>query len=109
MFDTSTTGAHRPGTHAFSIAARILRDSTFSNFVGGFDAAQSKFGMDIQRYAEEWLVDGVNAKEVAKKVQELVFLNVMIYAVGGWRDGEGFHDAEFTLSVPPRQKQGHLY
>ncbi|KAJ7870945.1 hypothetical protein B0H14DRAFT_2725051 [Mycena olivaceomarginata] len=60
-------------------------------FVGGFDAAQSKFGMDIQRYAEEWLVDGVNAKE------ELVFLNVMIYAVGGWRDGEGFHDAEFTL------------
>ncbi|KAJ7330859.1 hypothetical protein DFH08DRAFT_966615 [Mycena albidolilacea] len=97
MFDTSTMGAHRPGTHAFSIAARILRDSTFSNFVGGFDAAQSKFGMDIQRYAEEWLVDGVNAKEVAKKVQELVFLNVMIYAVGGWRDGEGFHDAEFTL------------
>ncbi|KAJ7806036.1 hypothetical protein B0H14DRAFT_2877127 [Mycena olivaceomarginata] len=97
MFDTSTTGAHRPGTHAFSIAARILRDSTFSNFVGGFDAAQSKFGMDIQRYAEEWLVDGMNAKEVAKKVQELVFLNVMTYAVGGWRDGEGFHDAEFTL------------
>ncbi|KAJ7121552.1 hypothetical protein C8R44DRAFT_166956 [Mycena epipterygia] len=97
MFDTSTMGVHRPGTHAFSIASRILRDRRFNNSIGSFDEVQSKFGEDIQRYAAEWIVDGENPKEVAKKVQELTFLNVMIYAVGGWRDGEGFHQAEFTL------------
>lgn len=95
MFDTSTTC--RPGTHAFTIVSRIIRDRTFNNFVGSFDDVQSKYGDVIQRYAAEWTVDGTNPKEVAKKVRELSFLNVMIYAVGGWRDGEGFHNAEFTL------------
>ncbi|KAF8211254.1 hypothetical protein K438DRAFT_1903297 [Mycena galopus ATCC 62051] len=94
MFDTST---HRPGTHAFSIASRILHDRRFNYFVGSFDDVQSKHGESIQRYAAEWIVDGANPKEVAKKVQELIFLNVMIYAVGGWRDREGFHVADFTL------------
>ena len=87
----------QPGTHAFSIVSRIIRDGTFNNFVGSFDDVQSKYGDVIQRYAAEWTVDGTNPKEVAKKVRELSFLNVMIYAVGGWRDGEGFHNAEFTL------------
>ncbi|KAJ6476997.1 hypothetical protein C8R45DRAFT_833639 [Mycena sanguinolenta] len=96
MFDGSGKGRGR-GTHAFSIAARILRDRKFSNFKGSFNDVQSKFGQDIQQYAAEWTVDGTNHKEVAKKVQELTFLNVMIYVIGGWRDGEGFHKAEFTL------------
>jgi len=95
MFDMSTTC--RPGTHAFSIVSRIIRDRRFDNFAGSFDDLQSKHGDVIQRYAAEWTVDGTNPKEVAKKVRELSFLNVMIYAVGGWRDGEGFHKAEFTL------------
>ncbi|KAJ7101253.1 hypothetical protein B0H15DRAFT_815467 [Mycena belliarum] len=97
MFDTSGMSGRRGGPHAFSIAARILRDRKFNNFMGSFNAVESKFGADIERYAAEWVVDGTDPKEVALKVRELTFLNVMIYAVGGWRDGEGFHEAEFTL------------
>ena len=86
-----------PGTHAFSIVSRILSDNAFKNYVGSFDNLQTTLGQKIQSYAEEWLVDGANPQEIAKKVQELCFLNVMIYVIGGWRDGEGFHKAEFTL------------
>ncbi|KAJ6467040.1 hypothetical protein DFH09DRAFT_1254293 [Mycena vulgaris] len=89
MFDASTMpsvphtmGAHPAGTHAFSILSRILRDPRFNNLVASFDE----------------IVEGVNPKEVAKKVEELTFLNVMIYVVGGWRDG-GFSQAEFTFSI----------
>ncbi|KIM43869.1 hypothetical protein M413DRAFT_443747 [Hebeloma cylindrosporum] len=97
MFDTP--GTRRPGTHvhAFSVLSRIIRDRRFNNFVGSFDDVQSKHGDAIQQYAAEWTVDGTNIKEVASKVRELTFLNVMLYVVGGWRDGEGFHIADFTL------------
>ncbi|KAJ6506002.1 hypothetical protein DFH09DRAFT_1265090 [Mycena vulgaris] len=87
MFDTSTMpsfphtrGAHPAGTHAFSILSRILRDPGFNNLIASFDEVH------------------VNPKEVAKKVEELTFLNVMIHVVGGWRDG-GFRQAEFTFSI----------
>ncbi|KAJ6539818.1 hypothetical protein DFH09DRAFT_1323368 [Mycena vulgaris] len=70
----------------------------FNNLVASFDEVHSKFGEDIKHYAAEWIVEGVNPKEVAKKVEELTFLNVMIYVVGGWRDG-GFRQAEFTFEV----------
>ncbi|KAJ7575961.1 hypothetical protein C8J56DRAFT_974211 [Mycena floridula] len=95
MFTPSTPRG--PGTPAFSIINRILRDSQFKNAKGRFGDVESKHGAAIQKYAVEWTVDGTNPKQVAKKVRELSFLNVMIYAVGGWRDGEGFHNAEFTL------------
>jgi hypothetical protein len=74
-----------------------MSDRAFVNYSGSFGDLQMKLGQKIQSYAAEWLVDGANPQEIAKKVQELNFLNVIIYAVGGWRDGEGFHNAEFTL------------
>lgn len=86
-----------PGVHAFSILSRILADKSFENYKGSFDDLQKNMGQKIQAYTGEWLVDGANEQEVYKKVQELSFMNVMIYAIGGWRDGEGFHNAEFTL------------
>jgi len=95
MFEAPTKRG--PGTHAFSILSRIMSDRAFVNYSGSFGDLQMKLGQKIQSYAAEWLVDGANPQEIAKKVQELNFLNVIIYAVGGWRDGEGFHNAEFTL------------
>lgn len=95
MFEAPTKRG--PGTHAFSIAARIMKDPDFANYTGGFDDLHKNLGPKIQLYAAEWLVDGSSAQELMKKVQELCFLNVMIYAIGGWKVGEGFHKAEFTL------------
>jgi len=95
MFEAPTKRG--PGTHAFSILSRIMSDRAFVNYSGSFGDLQMKLGQKIQSYAAEWLVDGANPQEIAKKVQELTFLNVMIYVVGGWRETEGFHKAEFTL------------
>lgn len=94
MFEATTKRG--PGLHAFTIVSRIMSDNAFKDYKGSFDDLQAKIGQKIQSYASEWLVDGANDKEIAKKVQELTFLNVMIYAVGGWRNGK-FYKAEFTL------------
>ncbi|KAJ7199195.1 hypothetical protein GGX14DRAFT_373358, partial [Mycena pura] len=85
----------RSKKHSFTIIARIMRDNKFANFKS-FDVVQTQVGMDIQRMAADWTVDGSNPKEVARKMEELCFLNVMIFTLGGWRDGQGFHDADFT-------------
>jgi hypothetical protein len=83
--------------HAFSIASRILLDDTFDNIKPtSLDDVLAKFGDIIYGYAAQWTVDGANAKEVENKVQELCFLNVMFYAVGGWMDG-ALREAEFTV------------
>jgi hypothetical protein len=82
-----------------------MSDRALENYVGSFDNLEMKLGQKIQSYAAEWLVDGANPQEIAKKVQELSFLNVMIYVVGGWRDGEGFHRADFTLWVLSTNKR----
>lgn len=83
--------------HAFSIASRILLDDRFNDIKPtSLDDVLAKFGDVIYGYAAQWTVDGANAKEVENKVQELSFLNVMLYAIGGWNDGS-FREAEFTM------------
>ncbi|KAJ7633990.1 hypothetical protein B0H17DRAFT_961581 [Mycena rosella] len=83
--------------HAFSIASRILLDDRFHDIKPtSLDDVLAKFGDAIYEYAAQWTVDGANAKEVENKVQELCFLNVMLYAVGGWNDGS-LREAEFTI------------
>ncbi|KAJ6467100.1 hypothetical protein C8R47DRAFT_33770 [Mycena vitilis] len=98
LFNTSSIHAGA-GTPAFSIAARILRDPKFANVDLDlpFDEVHAQFGADVQKYAAEWMVDGVDPEVVKLKVRELTFLNIMLYTVGGWRDGAGFRQAEFTL------------
>ncbi|KAJ7503666.1 hypothetical protein B0H11DRAFT_1710757 [Mycena galericulata] len=83
--------------HAFSIASRILLDDRFDDIKPtSLDDVLAKFGNAIYEYAAQWTVDGANAKEVESKVQELCFLNVMLYIVGGWNDG-ALREAEFTI------------
>ncbi|KAJ6531904.1 hypothetical protein B0H19DRAFT_1189158 [Mycena capillaripes] len=83
--------------HAFSIASRILLDDRFHDIKPtSLDDVLKKFGDAIYEYAAQWTVDGANAQEVENKVQELCFLNVMLYVVGGWNDG-ALREAEFTI------------
>ncbi|KAF7311978.1 hypothetical protein MIND_00209600 [Mycena indigotica] len=84
-------------THAFTIVARILADDKFRSFSGNFNDVMTQLGTELQEYAAEWGVDGSDPKDVSAKVKELCFMNTMFYVVGGWRDGEGFHKADFTL------------
>ncbi|KAJ7608922.1 hypothetical protein DFH06DRAFT_1247725 [Mycena polygramma] len=99
LFNTSSIPHTGAGTPAFSIAARILRDPKFANVDLDlpFDEVHAQFGADVQKYTAEWMVDGADPEAVKVKVRELTFLNIMLYTVGGWRDGEGFRKAEFTL------------
>ncbi|KAK6971780.1 hypothetical protein R3P38DRAFT_2586737 [Favolaschia claudopus] len=93
-------GSNPAGVHAFSILARIQRDSRYNNLgdTFKFDNIHMKYGEDVQRYAAEWITDSdMNSKEIAEKMKELIFCNVVIYAMGGWNEQMGFRHAEFVL------------
>ncbi|KAF8966045.1 hypothetical protein BDZ97DRAFT_1658223 [Flammula alnicola] len=85
--------------HAFSILARILADPSLGTFKEP-DPSQQRFYLDVMenygdtivKYVDQWTLDG----ELAKKVQELQWTNVLLYAVGG-SEANGPFNADFFL------------
>jgi hypothetical protein len=53
-------------------------------------------GERIRKHAEEWLVDGSDAEELAKKVEELSWIAVILYGVTGLQPGKQFKADFFT-------------
>ncbi|EED83859.1 predicted protein [Postia placenta Mad-698-R] len=102
------------GVHVFEILARVLKDDRFSPAALGFkpyddlifpppyeaqvDALRSK---EILEYTDKWLVDGSDNKQVQLKIEELCWLNTVMYAAGGWggrKNGtNGKFNADFFL------------
>jgi len=50
----------------------------------------------LNKYVNEWTFDRSDPKEVERKIEELVWTNVMIYGIGGWTKGEEFK-GDFVL------------
>lgn len=105
------------GVHALSILARIAKDDAFSQSTLQFsEDLFPKDGPAIERlirlagprlmeYVNEWTVAADN-KAIEAKFVELVWMNTLMYAVGGWagrkqslHQKEDFN-ADFFLSVP---------
>jgi hypothetical protein len=83
-------------THALTILARILRDPQFEHMEGIEDEQLYKttvatHGDAIRKYASEWSYDHSNPKEVERKVEELVWMNVVIYGIAGWTNGADYN------------------
>ncbi|EMD35908.1 hypothetical protein CERSUDRAFT_52660 [Gelatoporia subvermispora B] len=83
------------GTHAFTILARILNDARFSPSAIGLPIPDGEHDHELTRtervvgdlivkYVEQWTVDGGDARDVARKIEELSWVNVLFYGVGGW-------------------------
>jgi len=80
-----------PDVHAFTILARVLADPALAPLqpseFGIYQETVEKHGADIVKYVNEWTLDG----DLDKKVEELLWMNVLIYAVGGSEEGATFN------------------
>jgi Questin oxidase-like len=80
--------------HAFTILARVLADPALTPLQFSEDEFYEEMvknhGDHIVKYVNEWSLDG----DLDKKVEELLWTNVLIYAVGGSEE-EGTFNADF--------------
>ena len=51
---------------------------------------------DLMQYASHWHMDLSDPLEVERKVEELQWMSVILYAVSGWKEGQKFQ-ADFFL------------
>ena len=90
--DTRLAGS---GLHTFSILARILKDPSLRT-QGGLEEPEiypttiEKFGKKLEKLVEQWQVDTTNPQDVQRKIEELSWMSVMIYGIGGWEKAKPF-------------------
>ncbi|KAI0667401.1 hypothetical protein C8Q78DRAFT_982173 [Trametes maxima] len=93
----SASAPARSSVHAFTILARVLAEPKFSAknlglpLVGDlthFDKVNEVLGHDLVKLSDEWVAEldgnGATAAVVQTKIEELAWMNALIYGVGGW-------------------------
>jgi len=81
--------------HAFSILANIMRDPQFApkereKYTNDFNGLLTVHGIDIWRHVEQWTIDLTQPGEIERKMEECIWTNTIIYAIGGWSKETGF-------------------
>ena len=78
--------------HALSILARVAKDPAFAPSAIGLPAGQGESSVDkvakvceekLMKLLDEWTVLP-DREDLLKKVKEVIWMNSVIYAVGGW-------------------------
>ena len=82
------------GPHALDILAKIAKDPTFAPASIGIqdckpgDVRLQKIldvvGPELFDVVSEWTVDGADRGEVYRKIEELIWMNVLVCGVAGW-------------------------
>ncbi|OCH85389.1 hypothetical protein OBBRIDRAFT_838993 [Obba rivulosa] len=97
------------GVHALTVVARILNDPVFAPESIGLpvplfdtlDLVARARGDLLASYAEEWTVDATSAEAIESKIEELIWVNVVLYGIGGWTGRKssdtGAFNADFLL------------
>ena len=84
----------KPDIHAFTILARVIADPALTPLQFSEDEFYQEtvkiHGDNIVKYVNEWTLDG----DLDRKVEELLWTNALIYAVGGSEE-EGTFNADF--------------
>ncbi|KIK68379.1 hypothetical protein GYMLUDRAFT_35785 [Collybiopsis luxurians FD-317 M1] len=95
----STSAGAAGDTHALNVLARIMKDPelkvTKAEETNLFASVIEKNGDAIFKYANSWSLDTSNPKEVERKIEELQWMNVLIYAIAGFKAGKGNFNADF--------------
>ncbi|GLB42751.1 putative protein of unknown function (DUF4243) [Lyophyllum shimeji] len=92
-------------THAFTVLARILKDSRFDDipeaehYAVVYSNVESKHGEAIAEHVRAWSFDHMSPGEVERKTEELVWACVMIYAISGWSKTEPFNADFFNVHL----------
>ncbi|OAX38705.1 hypothetical protein K503DRAFT_677249, partial [Rhizopogon vinicolor AM-OR11-026] len=95
----------KPGTlHALSILALVAKDEQFERIksIDETDVWTSAASHDeaLRAYAEMWAFNVANEEDIAEAVEELAWLNAIIYGVGGMsgtKDDKKAFKADFFL------------
>ncbi|KAF5382744.1 hypothetical protein D9615_002876 [Tricholomella constricta] len=102
--ESSVSTSPSKNVHAFTILARILNDHQFEDVekredIGIFTKTVEKHSAALNMYVKEWTFDSSHPKEVERKIEELVWANVIIYGIGGWTKGEDFNSDFFYMHL----------
>jgi hypothetical protein len=81
--------------HALSILAKIMQNPQFApkemqKYKDAFKRLTAAHGVDIWRYTEQWISDLSQPGEIERKMEECIWTNTIIYAIGGWCKEKGF-------------------
>jgi GH18 family chitinase len=81
--------------------ARMLKDPSFKikkdeQAVNLYSQVSKTHGDRILKYAEQWTLDTTDPSDVERKIEELIWMNTVIYSIGGWSEADGFK-ADFFL------------
>ncbi|TFK60286.1 hypothetical protein BDN72DRAFT_872922 [Pluteus cervinus] len=87
------SGHAQPNVHALTVLARMLDDSELVNSgpseVWQIFSSAMKHGDSITRYANAWSCNLSIPGELERKIEELVWMNTIIYGISGWTYGQG--------------------
>ncbi len=100
--EVSHAHTEKKGIHALDILARILKDDTIEvpyNDDDAFTKTLEANGEALFRYAGQWTLDLSDPKEVNRKVEELQWMNTIIYAIGGSQPGKKFNSDFFLYAT----------
>ncbi|KAK0488034.1 hypothetical protein EDD18DRAFT_1321626 [Armillaria luteobubalina] len=91
----------KKGTHAFDVLARVLKDDALRiplvrDEIANFETTISAKGEALFQYTNQWTLNLSDPKELHRKIEELQWMNTIIYAGSGSRPGKRFH-ADFFL------------
>ena len=87
-------GQSAGSTHALAILGRIAKDPEFSPEAlklepgmgfGSMGKVVEEKASKLYAFLDEWTVEP-NQEDIDRKIEELVWMNTVIYAVGGWGD-----------------------
>ncbi|KAF9445187.1 hypothetical protein P691DRAFT_676137 [Macrolepiota fuliginosa MF-IS2] len=107
---TVTNGTHGDNVHALTILARVAADSRLSLPKDLNELALVQNIIDdhsdlIREYASQWTIDIQKPGEIERKVEEITWMNVVMYGVAGWtwaqqvkQGQEGEFNADFFLA-----------
>ncbi|TFK38464.1 hypothetical protein BDQ12DRAFT_605867 [Crucibulum laeve] len=96
-----TTSSDENDVHAVTILARVLADKQFasSNEIDEtkmYATTLKKYGSALVKHTAQWTLDLNRPGEVERKMEEVIWVNALIYGVGGWTErGEEKFNADF--------------
>ncbi|KAK0451424.1 uncharacterized protein EV420DRAFT_716899 [Desarmillaria tabescens] len=101
--ETPDLPSGKKGTHAFDILARVLKDETLTIPPSGDESPIRSTiianGEALFRYTNQWSLHLSDPQELHRKIEELQWMNTIIYAISGFRPGKRFHANFFLMHL----------
>ncbi|KAH7882769.1 hypothetical protein F5I97DRAFT_2076034 [Phlebopus sp. FC_14] len=102
--DTRSSPFNTGCVHAFDIMARMLKDDGFKPtpskiLTDMFPHTLSAYASKIRTYAEEWTIDLSRPGEIERKMEEVIWMSSVVYAVGGFDEAKGLKANFFLMHM----------